>query len=202
MVNQEKIYGFVLAGGKSRRMGEDKGLMKLGEKPLVVCAAEMLIPFVQEVRLLAPPERFQSFGFTLIPDLWPEAGPLAAVSTGLISSDAAWNIFLACDLPLVSPKLLELLVGRVHTTPLDAVVPRTEDGWQPLAAAYHGRCRPVFEGALQKGQRSLVGLLEEIRVETITPEEMRRAGLSETEFTNINTPEEWARLTQLLEGVP
>ena len=80
------------------------------------------------------------------------------------------------------------------------MVPRTEDGWQPLSAAYHSRCRTAFARAIQEGRRSIIELLDEVQVEVITHDEMVSAGLSEEELTNMNTPEDWARIAELAKG--
>ena len=200
MASQEGINGFVLAGGKSRRMGQDKALMQFEGKPLVLRAAEILRPFVSEVTLLAPADRYGNLGLPVVEDKWPDQGPLAAICTGLLSSHRDWNIFLACDLPLVSRQFLQLLVKRVQATRSDTVVPRTEEGWQPLSAAYHSRCRLAFARALQEGRRSIIGLFDEVRVEAITRDEMVSAGLSEMELVNLNTPEDWARFAELSNG--
>lgn len=196
MVRAQQINGFVLAGGKSRRMGQDKGWMRLEGQPLVLRAAEILRPAVHTVTLLAPPDRYGKLGFPAIADLWPDHGPLAALCTGLIFSDAAWNLFLACDLPRVSSRFMELLVRRVEAAHAHAVVPRVRDRWHPLCAAYHVRCRKAFERALQQRQLKIIDLFEELQPEAITPEELAAAGLSEAEFANLNTPEEWARLAR------
>ena len=148
----EGINGYVMAGGKSRRMGQDKALMQLGGKPLVLRSAEILRPFVDAIFLLAPAGRYEYLGLPVVADQWLDQGPLAAIYTALLSSPAAWNIFLACDLPLVSRQFLQLLVERVRNTRSDAVVPRTADGWQPLSAAYHSRCRTMFAQAFQKAR--------------------------------------------------
>ncbi|MGO8816790.1 MAG: molybdenum cofactor guanylyltransferase [Terriglobia bacterium] len=196
----ERMNGFVLAGGKSSRMGKDKGLMRLGNQPLVLRAAEILLPIAHRVTLLAPPDLYGNLGFPVIADLWPDLGPLAALCTGLISSDAEWNLFLACDLPRVSPRFIEYLAQRVRATRSDAVVPCTRDGWQPLCAAYHTRCLTAFEPAIRERRLSIVELFDELHPEAITPEEMAHIGMSEAGFTNVNTPQEWLQLTQLLDG--
>ena len=197
---KEGIHGFVLAGGKSSRMGQDKALMRHEGKPLILRAAEILRPFVSEITLLAPAGRYENLGLPVVADLWPDQGPLAAVCSGLLSSHAEWNVFLACDLPLVSPQFIQVLVQRLKATRFDAVVPRTEDGWQPLSAAYHSCCRTSFVRAIQEGRRSIIDLLSDVRVEVITHDEMRIAGLSEVELVNINTPEDWARIAELAKG--
>src|SRR5271169_1425332 len=103
----DEINGFVLVGGRSSRMGQDKALMRLDGKPLVLRAAGILQPFVRDITLLGPQDRYGDLGFPVLEDLWPDQGPLAAVCTGLLSSSAAWNIFLACDLPRLSRKFLQ-----------------------------------------------------------------------------------------------
>lgn len=200
MGGQETINGFVLAGGKSSRMGWDKARMQFAGKPLVLRAAEMLRPFVQEVTLLGPTERYGNLGLPVLADQWPDQGPLAAVCTGLLSSTAEWNIFLACDLPLIESQFIQLLVQRIQAARCDAVAPRTEEGWQPLSAAYHLRCRAAFLRAIQDGQRSLIRLYPELKVEAITCDEMRAAGVSDAALTNVNTPEDYARLAALANG--
>jgi molybdopterin-guanine dinucleotide biosynthesis protein A len=194
MGTSEHINGFVLAGGKSRRMGQDKGLMPLAGRPLILRVAEILRPVVRAVTLLALPARCENLGLPVISDLLPDCGPLAAICTGLSSSDAEWKLFLACDLPHISSRLVELLVQRVRAASCNVVVPRTRVGWQPLCAAYHVRCRAEFERPLlHDGRLRIIDLLKELGTGEITPEELTAAGLSQAEFANVNTPEEWAQ---------
>lgn len=195
------MKGFVLAGGRSTRMGQDKALLRLGDAPLIVRAARLLLPFVSEVTVLAPPERYSGLWPSVVADRWPDEGPLAAVCTGLLDSPAEWNLFLACDIPLVSRGFLDLLTGRVGSSPADAVVPRDENRWQPFVAAYHARCRETFVRAFEAGERSLVRILDSVKVDAITPGDMRDAGLSPMELTNVNTPEDWDRVLEISRSV-
>lgn len=199
-MNEERIDGFVLAGGKSIRMGRDKALMHFGKEPFVLRAVEILKPFVDDVALLAPQNRYTKLGLRVVADRWPGQGPLAAICTGLLSSSANWNIFLACDLPLLSSHFIQYLVQRIRATRSDAVVPRSEDGWQPLSAAYHSRCRTPFVRALGEGHRSVIRIFDNIRVDMITLDEMGGAGLSDREFANVNTLQDWKRIQRLSRG--
>ena len=199
MASLERIHGLVLAGGKSSRMGQGKGLMRLGNQLLVLRAAEILLPIVHTVTLRAPPDRYGNLGFPVVADLWPDKGPLVALCTGLISSNAEWSLFLACDLPRVSRRFVEFLIRRARATRSDAVLPCTPDGWQPPCAAYHARCRMVFEAAIRQDQLTIVELFDKLRPEAITPDEMATSGLSAAEFVNVNTPEGWDRVSQLSE---
>ena len=200
MAEKGRTNGFVLAGGKSNRMGRDKALILFRKKPLILRTADLLKPHVTEATLIGPPERYGNLGLAVLADRWPDQGPLAAVGTGLLSSNAEWNIFLACDLPLVTCQFIEFLIKRIWATHCDAVVPCTHDVWQPLAAAYHIRCRDHISRAIKEGRRSIVGLLDEVRVDVITLNEMVSAGLNGTELTNMNTPEDLKRIKRLSKG--
>lgn len=199
MAAEAAINGFVLAGGKSRRMGQDKALMQLGGRQLVVRAADVLRPFVNQVAVLAPAGRYRLVDTPLIPDRWPNRGPLAAMCPALLSSTADWNIFLACDLPFVSEQFIRLLIQRVRMTCADAVVPRTVDGWQPLSGAYHARCRTAWARALDSEERSIIKTFDSLMVEAITSQELASAGVAQIELANVNTPEDWARLSEWAE---
>ena len=192
-----RMNGFVLAGGKSTRMGRDKALLLLRNTTLILRAAEILKPFVFEVTLLAPPKRYGKLWPSVVADRWPNQGPLGAVCTGLLHSHAEWNVFLACDIPLVSRRFMDLLIRRVCTASSDAVVPRDGDEWQPFSAAYHARCREIFVKAFEEGERSMVRLLDKMSVDVITPVDMLTAGISPVELTNVNTPEDWERIKRL-----
>lgn len=192
-----RINGFVLAGGKSTRMGQDKALMRLGKTPLILRAGRILEPFVDEVIVLASPKRYGKLWGSVIADRWPSQGPLAAVCTGLLHSNAEWNVFLACDIPLISRHFLDLLIRRVYTTFSDAVVPRAKDGWQPFPGAYHTRCQGIFLRFFEEGERSIVRLLDKVRVDMITQDDIRTAGISQIELTNMNTPKDWEQVKGL-----
>ena len=194
MRDDEPICGFVLVGGKSRRMGRDKSLLEFGGKPLARRAADLLAPFVDRVALVGLKDPYGQLGLPVIEDKWPGEGPLGAVCTALLAFPTDWSIIMASDLPLISERFIQLLIQLVRTTSADAVVPRTADGWQPLAAAYHPRCRAVFQSAFEAGERSIISAFATLAVQAITVEEMTAAGLGESEFVNVNTREDWARL--------
>ncbi len=188
------VGGFVLVGGRSRRMGRNKAWLRWDGRPLFLRAADCLRGYVAEVRLLGPAETYSGFGFPVLPDRQPGRGPLEAVCTGLRHSPYEWNLFLACDLPRVEGRWLERLVESAGRGRADAVVPRVGGRWQPLCAAYHRRCLPAFERALEESGGRLLSALARVRVEALG-----RGGLAEDEegeriFANVNTPQEWARV--------
>ena len=192
------LGGFILVVGQSRRMGRNKAFLRAEGKSLLERTIELLRPYVKEVTLLGPSEEYARFGLRVVPDRWPGGGPLAGLCTGLAVSSYDWNIFLACDLPLLEGRFLELLLQRAQKTRKWAIVPRTERGWQPLAAAYHRRCLRVMRRALASGNSRVVDVLGSLRVDAIESQELEARGLSSDLFLNVNRPEEWKRVKHAL----
>lgn len=172
-------------------MGRDKALLELCGKPLFLHMVELLRPHVAEVVLLGPTEQFAHFGIPILPDRSPGSGPLAALCTGLESTAYEWNVFLACDLPFVEGRFLDFLLGRALAGSAEAVIPRTADGWQPLCAAYHRSCLPTIRQALDESDAAVIGVLPNLRVDTLEADELQRHGFGEAMFLNLNTQADW-----------
>jgi molybdopterin-guanine dinucleotide biosynthesis protein A len=187
--------GFVLVGGRSRRMGRDKALLELDGKPLFLRTAHLLEPYVKTVTLLGPPGRYSGFGFPVLPDREPGLGPLGALHTGLQSSLSDWNLFFACDLPFLSRRIIELLLRRVSESDAQAVVPVAGNRQQPLCGAYHRDCLGSMEAMFeQRSNPALGGLLARLRVDVLTPEPPDSLRGWEEMFFNANTPQEWEQV--------
>ncbi|MGH9454065.1 MAG: molybdenum cofactor guanylyltransferase [Terriglobia bacterium] len=122
--------------------------------------------------------------------------PLAALLTGLEDSASDWNIFVACDLPLLNGCFIDLFLRRVQQADFDAVVARTDGGWQPLCAAYRRTCIPKMLELLGKQRSGIIDVLPELRVNVISPAQLAALGLGEDIFTNVNTPEDWQKILQ------
>lgn len=193
--------GFVLTGGQSRRMGRDKALLELAGQPLVLRTLERVRPVVAEVALVGAPERYAHLGVPTLADCQPSRGPLGGIVTALAVSRHDWNLVVACDLPYVETRFLEFLLEQATTSPeADAVIPQTRDNWQPLCAAYHRRCLPVFERVLAEGNPKIARAFSEVRVRAITAEELEQFAFTERMFKNMNTPEDYQEAQRLLGG--
>lgn len=187
--------GFVLVGGQSRRMGRDKALLELEGRPLFLRIANLLQPYVKTVTLLGPPARYSGFGFPVLADQQPGQGPVGALYTALKNSSCDWNLFFACDLPLLNRRVIELLLRRVSDTDAQAVVPLAGDRWQPLCAAYHHSCVAAMEMMFeQRRHLALAGLLSLLHVDVLTTEPRESLGEWEEMFLNVNTREQWEQV--------
>lgn len=188
----DDLTAFVLAGGGSSRMGRDKAFLKLGARTLLELAVEMAGTVAEEVRIVAPQERFLTVART-IEDIYPGCGPLGGIHAALSRTSTELNLILAVDLPFVEPNFLSYLVAQASQTAALVTVPQTADGWQPLCAVYRREFGPLAEKALQRKRNKIDALFVPADTRAISEAEMQRMGFSVQMFRNLNTPAEFAR---------
>ena len=135
MINNNEITGFVLAGGKSSRMGHDKGLVEFNGKPMVMHSVNKLNEVCQNVFINANNPEYNNFGHDVIPDVLPDIGPLGGLFSCLFFSKAKYNIFLPCDMPLISVDILKALARFKNLAPIG--MPVHENGYiEPLISLF------------------------------------------------------------------
>lgn len=182
-------------------MGRDKALLELAGQPLVLRTLGRVRAVVTEVALVGAPERYAHLGVPCLADSQPSRGPLGGMVTALAGSRHDWNLVVACDLPYLETRFLEFLLEQATASPeADAVIPQTQDNWQPLCAAYHRRCLPVFERVLAEGNPKIARAFSEVRVRAITAQELEQFAFTERMFKNMNTPEDYQEAQRLLGG--
>jgi molybdopterin-guanine dinucleotide biosynthesis protein A len=131
---------FVLAGGRSTRMGQDKALLQVAGRSLLELALDKLGALGLDAS--APPRiagarSDLSFYAPVVPDLHSGCGPLSGIEAALAATAQPLNLFLAVDLPLLPARFLSWILRRAETTGALVTVPRF-NGWpQPLCAVYH-----------------------------------------------------------------
>lgn len=188
----QNVAAFILAGGASQRMGQDKALLELGGAPMVTRMARLAQPYVASVAIVAPPERYAQLGLNILPDRWPSAGPLGGIATALGATSAEWNLILGCDLPYLTPEWVAWLISHALKSPAHALVPESERGLEPLAAMYHQNCAATLTAAVERGVRRVTEGLSEILFERVSMSEWRKLDPMDTLFENMNTPEDYA----------
>jgi molybdopterin synthase catalytic subunit len=184
------VYGMVLTGGSSRRMGRDKATLEVGGVPLARRAAEAL----SAVTSLAVEVGPGASGLPSVTEEPPGSGPLAAVVAGweeLVrrTGEKQPAVVLACDLPAVTPGLVAWLAAR----PGDAsVVPLIDGVPQPLCARWAVADLERAGAQLAAGERSLRRVFG-AGTEFVTEDDVdRAAGLRVAH--DVDTPEDLARL--------
>ena len=191
-VPKSEICAIILAGGNSRRMGQNKALINIGGRPLVEIMAERASPPADKVFISAnSPELFSSLPYTVVPDLCPDQGPLSGLHAVMRGHIYTLYITLACDLPGLPASLISHMLDISEG--FDAVIPRTTDGIaHPLAAVYRRTCLAVVEDALRKKMNKFIDAFpgDNLRVRWVEPGEGRFA---DGDLLNINTPEDLRR---------
>jgi molybdopterin-guanine dinucleotide biosynthesis protein A len=200
---ESRAAAIVLAGGKSRRLGRDKASEPLLGVPLLQRVLDRLSGVVSEfVVVTAPgqvlPELTSPARLTVVEDVYPGAGPLGGLFTGLraVSEDVA--LAVACDMPLVAPELAHLLLSLIPGH--DAVVPVADGRLQPLCAAYARSCIEPMQRRLDAGELKLTALLDDLDVVEVPPEAWRPLDSEGLSFLNVNREEDLARAEALLGG--
>ncbi|HLM55919.1 MAG TPA: molybdenum cofactor guanylyltransferase [Pyrinomonadaceae bacterium] len=189
-----EIEGFILAGGASSRMGEDKALLRLGGEPFVGRAARALGGVAGRVRVVSSRHEAAALGLEVLPDLYGGRGALGGIHAALAACDAPWAAVLSCDLPFVTGELLARLASfRASVT--DAVAPTQEDGRpQPLCAFYaRDPCLRMTEDLIRTGELRPRALLRQVRTRWVGFEELEDLDGSGLFFRNVNTPEDYRR---------
>jgi len=187
------VSAFILAGGKSTRMGADKAFVLLSGRTLLarlLDAARSLTPLV---RIVGNPARYAAFA-PVIEDIFPECGPLGGIHAALRSSSTDLTVVLAVDIPFVSLALLQFLIARARSAPTAMVtVANANGGLQPLCAVYRRQFAELAESALRSGNYKIGALFDQASTQVIGEDELEAAGFSPQIFRNLNTPEELAR---------
>lgn len=192
---QHGLAGIVLAGGRSRRMGQDKASMDWEGRPLLNVIAESIGQRCKPVMVAAPassPAYFElaaGSGLTWVTDEQAGSGPLGGIVAALTAAkeaDASAAFVCATDLPLVSPKLIDELLHALTGTP-DVVIPHVGGRDHPLAGIYRVRALPALQAQLDSGAVLMTDALEAV----VT----HRVGVSDPRWlTNIDAPEDLHRL--------
>jgi molybdopterin-guanine dinucleotide biosynthesis protein A len=157
-----EIGGYVLAGGKSSRMGRDKALMELGGKPLLAHAVKKLRRVCMNVRVLGVNPEFAAYA-PIVPDMHPDCGPLGGMEAALMQSVFAWNMFVPVDMPFLPSAFLHNWVHRMLAREKTGarLAMFTVDGTpQPTLALVHRDVAPFVTGAIGRGEFKLYPVLE------------------------------------------
>jgi molybdopterin-guanine dinucleotide biosynthesis protein A len=188
----------VLAGGQSRRLGQDKAMLELGGLPLldhVLAAAGAVGPRVVVIGRAAnglvahgPDARAAA---DYLPDDIPGRGPLGGLATALRAAGDV--LLLGCDMPLISAAVLRWLAAESDACPAaDGVVPRRAGRLEPLCAVYRATCLPLAAARLAEGQGAMQAFIEAGAFEVVDlPDQFA------PDLANVNTPDAWAAVARV-----
>jgi molybdopterin-guanine dinucleotide biosynthesis protein A len=187
------LYGLVLAGGKSTRMGEDKSLIAYFGLEHRIYLAKMIAPFCEKTYISCQENQLSENldGCNPLIDLVPSKGPMSGlISAFLTHPNAAWLV-IPCDLPLFSAKNITQLLNERDELGIATVFSSAgHDYPEPLIGIWEPSAFPLLEQQYKEGNYSLLNILNNNHIFLVT-------ALDPEGLTNVNTPEEKRELSLL-----
>lgn len=168
-------------------------------RPLIERVVARVSPLGDEVLVTAnDPTAYAFLDLPTYPDVRPDRGALGGLYTALRIANHPVVAVVACDMPFVNPKLLVAARRRLNQEGLDAVVPRTEHGFEPFHAVYlRDTCLDAVERALDEGKWRLISWFDDVKVGEMTAAHILRHDPRQIAFWNVNTPEEFRQAESL-----
>jgi len=195
-VSPVMLTGAILSGGRSARMGREKGLTLLGGEPFILHVRRAMEGLVDEVFVSVAKGMAKTYAealgepFIIVEDETPGLGPLGGIIPVLSSAKSQYVLFSPCDTPFLRPKVCELIVSSLHGT--DGVVPKTgQTHYEPLHGMY--RRQPglaAFTEAVNNGDGSPQHAFDKLDLSFIPEEKLREVDPELESFWNINTPKD------------
>jgi molybdopterin-guanine dinucleotide biosynthesis protein A len=189
------ISAAILAGGRATRFGgADKASLIVGGARIVERQLAALAAVSRDIRIIAnDPRPYADLGVPVVADAIAGAGPIGGVYTALVDARHERVLVLACDLPFVPAALLERLAAESGSgEEVDAVVPRTPRGLEPLCAVYRKACAGRVHARIARGELRMTDLLDTLRVRELGHDALGPYDEDKV-FENVNTPHDYAR---------
>ena len=199
------VTGIILAGGLSRRLGRDKAVEPINGQPLIGRVMDALSRIADElVVVVNTPQRGRELPLpdsaVVAVDIYPNAGSLGGIFTGLSAASNQWGIVAACDMPFLNLDLLSHLLSFRESH--DAVVPVLDHRPEPTHAAYSKVCLSAIETRLEAGDLKIARFFDDVRVKYVSQREVEEIDPGRLSFFNVNTEEDLTRACLLAaEGV-
>lgn len=184
---------YILAGGKSSRMGTDKGLLTLEDKPMVEWIADVLKPLFSTIYILTSHPGYQYLGLEMLPDTYQNSGPAAGIETMLRHTQSNLNFLVSCDTPFITKEAISYLME--HAIYHEITIAGFHGKWHPLMGVYHRNIHKNWEQLLKAGNLKIIELIQHFKLNVINTEGLPE--FTEKMFYNLNTPEDIERIKSM-----
>jgi molybdenum cofactor guanylyltransferase len=198
--------GIILSGGRSSRLGQDKGLIELDDKPLISWVIDILRELTDEIIVVVGSEEnipqywaIVPDDVRVIPDCYPEDSPLIGLISGLRAAKGDYAVICACDMPFVVPDVLEMLF--CVSCGLNGSLLVKSDGWiEPIPSVYHViNCLEYAEVLRNLGEMRIRKVLENISdTASISVDKIRLIDPELVSFVDLDTLESIEAAERLL----
>ena len=195
MCNQiNNVNGYILAGGKSSRMGTDKGLLIFKEKAIIEYVIEQLQPAVNRLTIVSNNPEYKKFGFSVIADLIKEIGPAGGIYTALNHTDTGFNFVVSCDMPFVTRAAIEFIIK--HKGQSQIILPTLRGKMEPVFGIYAKDCLFEWYELMKKGVIKLQEMVSHFDLKKIAVD--NNSLFSNSCLMNINTKNDFENAFNLL----
>lgn len=191
------LYGLVICGGESTRMGTDKSLLVYYQKPQYEHVADLLTPLCERVILCCNAEQYKTFrtSYPKLRDLahFAGAGPMSGLLSAFETFPGNDFLVVGCDYPYLTT---DELANFLHDTDKDlpaAAFYNQQAFYEPLLAWYSRNAGSALLNAFENGSRSLQRFLQTANAGKYRPK-------SETSLLSVDTPEDYQAIKQALEA--
>jgi len=165
-MSEKKHSGIVLAGGKSFRMGTDKGMIQWKGKTLAEHALEIISPLCTEIFISANSNDYNHFGYPILNDQYPDCGPIGGILTCMNQISTDLGIVIPIDMPFVTTEIYRKLMPQKET--YDIIVALDHDSWhQPLCSIFNKSIIPAMEEQINSGDLGLPALYSKVRTKKV-----------------------------------
>lgn len=189
MSPHKDIVGVILAGGKSRRMGTAKALLKLRGVPLIQHVAALMAKTFSSVVIIADNGAEYAFlNLPTYPDVKKNCGPLGGIHSAFVNTDAEKIFVVSCDEPFISKDLVEYVCEFGAQTEIK--VPSIRGNVEPLCGLYSRTILPAVEKAISLNDLKVKHLLLQCHTTTI-PISPALPFYKEHLFANLNEPSDF-----------
>jgi len=188
----DNVTGFVLAGGKSSRMGTDKAVLSLNGSTLLEQAKAVFEQVCEKVFILGPARLYGSFG-ECVEDVYPDCGPLGGIHAALLNSTTPYSLITAVDTPFISAELFNYMIERALNSSALVTAPRIGGVVQPASAVFSHDFLPIAEAALKSGKYKVEPTFPPGQTLLLTEEDLSQFAKAGEMFENLNTQEDFER---------
>ena len=187
MPYRKNISAIILAGGRSSRMGTDKGLILFNGRPLVTYVLNVLQSLeFREIFIITQNAAYKKFGYPCFPDLVQDKGPLGGICAGLSHATLNKSLILGCDMPFISEQMIMELVNT--SGPEDVLLTHHHGMPEPLCSIYDQRCLEHFSSRIELGQLKITDALTDLNIRNISFDE--QPWFKGNELSNMNSPDD------------
>jgi molybdopterin-guanine dinucleotide biosynthesis protein A len=178
------LTAIILSGGKSTRMGQDKGLMEINGKPMIQYVIDNITPVCSQIIISANQDTYKKFGYPVIKDDIADTGPAGGIVSSFPHSSNDKNLIISCDLPFVTPVFINILLNLSNK--YEITIPELNGYIQPLCGIYLKDIYNRFKNIVEHGQSSMKNIIKEFNYRVVKEAEMNAIDLNHT-LRNINS---------------